>query len=242
MRPPTSWPTRFRRAAILAAAVAVLGTVAVSPAGAASNPRGLDVSRYQGNVDWASVKAKGASFAYVKATEGSSIRSDYFAQQYNGSYNVGLIRGAYHFARPDQSSGKAQADFFVSHGGGWSGDGKTLPPALDIEYNPSGATCYGLSTSAMTAWILAFSTEVHAKTTRYPVIYTSTSWWNQCTTHRSFASTNPLWIARYSSTPGTLPAGWTVWTFWQTADSGTFPGDQDVFNGALSRLQALAKG
>jgi len=55
-----------------------------------------------------------------------------------------------------------------------------------------------------------------------------------------FGGTNPLWIARYNTTPGTLPNGWSYQTFWQNADSGTFPGDQDLFNGALDRLQALA--
>ena len=47
-------------------------------------------------------------------------------------------------------------------------------------------------------------------------------------------------IARYASSVGTLPAGWGFYTFWQYADAGTYPGDQDVFNGAFDRLQALA--
>jgi len=76
-----------------------------------------------------------------------------------------------------------------------------------------------------------------------PVIYTATSWWSQCTGNRGdFTSTNPLWVARYASAPGTLPYAWGFYTFWQNADSGTFPGDQDVFNGAYDRLQALANG
>ncbi|MGW4892034.1 lysozyme [Kitasatospora sp. NPDC004240] len=204
---------------------------------------GLDVASYQGNVDWASVKAKGARFAYVKATEGTTYRNPYFAQQYNGSYNVGLIRGAYHFALPDRSSGYAQATWFVDHGGGWSRDGRTLPPALDIEYNPYGATCYGLSQSAMVSWIRSFSDTVRSRTGRYPTIYTTTNWWATCTgNHGGFGATNPLWIARYSSTVGTLPNGWSYQTFWQYADSGTFPGDQNLFNGAYDRLQALANG
>src|SRR3977135_1492464 len=116
------------------------------------NVAGLDVSGHQGNVNWDAVKANGALFAYVKATEGTGYASPYFAQQYNGSYNVGLIRGAYHFALPHPSSGAAQADYFVDHGGGWSADNQTLPPMLDIEYNPYGATCYGLSQIDMVNW------------------------------------------------------------------------------------------
>ncbi|GGO85482.1 lysozyme [Wenjunlia tyrosinilytica] len=204
---------------------------------------GMDVSSHQGNVDWATAWNNGARFAYVKATEGTTYTNPYFAQQYNGSYNVGMIRGAYHFALPDVSSGAAQADYFVDHGGGWSRDGRTLPPALDIEYNPYGATCYGLSQAGMTNWIRDFSNTVLARTGRYPTIYTSTNWWVTCTGNSSgFGATNPLWIARYSSSPGTLPAGWAYHTIWQYASSGTFPGDQDWFNGAYDRLQALANG
>ncbi|MFJ9927990.1 GH25 family lysozyme [Streptomyces misionensis] len=208
-----------------------------------TGPAGLDVSHYQTNVDWTSVKNNGAAFAYVKATEGTDYTDPSFSQQYNGAYNAGLIRGAYHFALPGNSTGTVQADWFVAHGGGWTADGRTLPPALDIEYNPYGATCYGLSQSAMVSWIRDFSNEVRAKAGRYPAIYTTTDWWTTCTgNNSSFASTNPLWIARYSSSPGTLPAGWSTQTIWQYADSGTFPGDQDTFNGTLTDLQAFAKG
>lgn len=204
---------------------------------------GMDVSGYQGNVNWSAAWSNGGRFAYIKATEGTSYTNPYFAQQYNGSYNVGMIRGSYHFALPDNSGGAAQADYFVNHGGGWSGDGKTLPGALDIEYNPYGATCYGLSASSMVSWIASFSNEYRARTGRYPTIYTSTNWWTQCTGNSSaFAANNPLWIARYSTSAGTLPAGWGFHTIWQYADSGVFPGDQDRFNGAYDRLQAFANG
>lgn len=70
------------------------------------------------------------------------------------------------------------------------------------------------------------------------VIYTTTDWWTTCTGNTNiFASTNPLFIARYSSSIGTLPSGWSFTTFWQFADSGTFPGDQDVFNGSADGLK-----
>jgi GH25 family lysozyme M1 (1,4-beta-N-acetylmuramidase) len=204
---------------------------------------GMDVSGYQGNVNWAGAWANGGKFAYVKATEGTTYTNPYFAQQYNGSYNVGMIRGSYHFGLPNSSSGATQADYFIAHGGGWSADGKTLPGTLDIEYNPYGATCYGLSASGMVSWISSFSNQYHARTGRYPTIYTSTSWWTQCTGNSSaFAANNALWVARYSTSVGTLPAGWGVQTFWQYADSGVFPGDQDRFNGALDRVQAYARG
>jgi GH25 family lysozyme M1 (1,4-beta-N-acetylmuramidase) len=210
---------------------------------ATASVKGMDVSGYQGNVNWSNAYANGARFAYVKATEGTYYTNPYFAQQYNGSYNIGMIRGAYHFARPDTTSGSAQADYFVNHGGGWSGDGKTLPGVVDLEYNPYGATCYGLTKSGMAAWITSFSSRYRVRTGRYPAIYTSTSWWTQCVgTSGNFSATSPLWVARYSSTVGTLPYAWTYYTFWQYADSGVFPGDQNVFNGAYTQLQALARG
>ena len=70
------------------------------------------------------------------------------------------------------------------------------------------------------------------------MIYTTTDWWTTCTGNSAaFASTNPLWIAHYSSTIGALPAGWSFTTFWQYADSGPNPGDQDEFNGSLQGLK-----
>ncbi len=125
--------------------------------GLAAAVYGIDVSGHQGNVDWAYYWGQGKRFAWVKATEGTYYTNPYFAQQYNGSYNQGFIRGAYHFATPNMSSGADQANYFSDHGGGWSADGKTLPGALDMEYNPYGDTCYGLSPSEMTAWIKDFS-------------------------------------------------------------------------------------
>ncbi len=204
---------------------------------------GLDVSSFQGSVNWSSAWANGARFAYTKATEGTYYTNPDFAQQYNGSFNVGMIRGAYHFATPDTTSGATQADFFVAHGGGWSKDGKTLPGMLDMEWNPYGAACYGLSASGMVNWIKSFSNEYHAKTSRFPVIYTATSWWSQCTGNvGDFSSTNPLMIANYNGSPGPMPFNWGFQTIWQWADSGVFPGDQDRFNGDITRVAALANG
>ncbi|GAA4526031.1 hypothetical protein GCM10023192_07400 [Amycolatopsis samaneae] len=204
---------------------------------------GMDVSSHQGNVDWGAAWRNGARFAYVKATENTNYTNPFFAQQYNGSYDVGMIRGAYHFAVPNATSAVAQADYFVAHGGGWSPDGRTMPPMLDIEYNPYGPTCYGLSQPAMVSWIKAFSDRIHEKTTRWPMIYTTTDWWQTCTGNSPlFGDTHPLFIARYANSAGPLPSGWKYYTLWQYSDAGKFPGDQNVFNGPMDRLKALALG
>ncbi|KIK73228.1 glycoside hydrolase family 25 protein, partial [Paxillus rubicundulus Ve08.2h10] len=171
----------------------------------------------------------------------SAYISPTFNSQYTGATKAGLIRGGYHFAHPDSSSGAAQAKYFLAHGGGWSGDGITLPGALDIESNPSGAECYGLTASAMVSWVKDFSNTYKAATGCYPVIYTTTSWWKSCTGNSAtFGSTNPLWIANWASTIGTLPAGWEYTSFWQYADSGPNPGDADLWNGDLAGLKRYA--
>ncbi|KKD08461.1 lysozyme [Streptomyces sp. WM6386] len=242
-------PSRHR-GRVLAASVAALtlaGTaLAEFPASAAGKPKGHDVSSHQKNVDWQKAKSKGAKFVYVKATESHSYRNPYFDQQYNGARNAGLIRGAYHFALPNKSSGKTQAAHFVRNGGGWSADGWTLPPALDIEYNPydSKHKCYGLKKARMVSWIKSFSNEVKRLTGRRPVIYTTAHWWNTCTGGSgAFASNHALWVARYNSADaGALPNGWGFWTIWQYDNSGSLPGDQNLFNGSLAQLKKFARG
>jgi GH25 family lysozyme M1 (1,4-beta-N-acetylmuramidase) len=220
---------------------AASSNTAIRPATTTPQLPGIDVSSNQGNINWASV-APYIDFVYAKATEGTYYTNGDFYNQYVGPYNYGVIRGAYHFAIPNNSGGAAQADYFLAHGGGWSSDGKTLPGALDIEYNPYGSECYGLSQSSMVNWVWDFVNEYAARDGVYPVIYTTTNWWTTCTgNYGGFGAYDPLWVANYSASGGgPLPNGWGYYTFWQYADSGSQPGDQDVFNGAYSRLQALA--
>lgn len=241
-----------RRAVVLAAATAALtlaGTQAAaagSPASAVGPLKGHDVSSHQKHVDFPAARSDGARFTYIKATESTTYRNPYFDRQYDGARRAGLIRGAYHFARPDRSSGAEQAAYFVQHGGDWRADGWTLPPALDIEYNPydDEHKCYGLGWKRMVDWIRSFSDEVESETGRRPVIYTTAHWWQACTgDSRAFAADHPLWIARHgTSDPGSLPGGWARWTFWQFGTEGGLPGDQNLFNGPPSRLRAFARG
>ena len=101
-----------------------------------SGPAGIDVSSFQGEVDWSTVAANGVSWAYIKATEGTSelliplltlsrngstrlvaYTNPYFSDQYTGATDAELIRGSYHFAHPDGASGADQANFFLENGG-----------------------------------------------------------------------------------------------------------------------------
>ncbi|MDJ0356419.1 GH25 family lysozyme [Paenarthrobacter sp. PH39-S1] len=228
-------------------------SVAEQPNGTQKNPLGLDVSGWQQNVDWNSVRNRGARFAYIKSSEGPWALNDYFGQQYKGAANAGLIRGSYHFARPNLSSGASQAQVMLSSGGGWSADGKTMPPALDIEDNPyddGTGKCYGLSPAQMASWVNDFVTTISRNTNKAAVIYTGYYFWQDClggTTR--FAQTNPLWIAAYYASSPWMPGGWPQHTIWQYADgyadagqtrTATFPGDQNVFNGTMDQLRKLA--
>lgn len=210
-----------------------------------SGPPGIDVSNWQGEIDWAAVAGDGIKFAYIKATGGTGFVDQKFDDNYNGAYAQGIIRGAYHFARPDQSGPVRQARFFVRNGGGWSPDGMTLPPMLDMEYNPSGPDCYGLGHDRMTSWIQRFSDEVKRLTGRYPVIYTTTNWWKMCTGDTgAFNRTNPLMIANWGDDPRPLP-NWPYHSIWQYTASGRVAGingnvDRDVFNGSYAQLEAMA--
>ena len=221
-------------------ATATVAAPALSAA-VVGQPYGMDVSAFQGNVDWSAAARTGGQFVYIKASESTGYLNPYFAQQYNGSEAAGLIRGAYHFALPDRSSGATQANYFVDNGGGWSPDGYTLPPMLDIEYNPYGSSCYNLSAAALSSWIAEFSTTVHTRTGQFPTIYTTRDWWDTCTgSNPGFATTNALFIANYSTSPGLMAAGWGSQSIWQYSDQGVFPGDQDVFNGTAAQLRAFA--
>lgn len=211
------------------------------PASAVPGLPGFDISGAQSGIDWNKVKADGARFVFITATEGTAYQYPNFTRLAAGARSVGLVLGAAHFAVPGASGGAAQADYFISHGGAWSADHQTLPGTLDLETSPSGAACYGLSQSGMVGWISGFVSEYRAKTSRWPIIYTTTNWWSTCTGNSgAFAANDPLYIARPAPSPGPLPGGWGTYTFWQWADSGVFPGGQDVFNGTSAQLIRLA--
>lgn len=214
---------------------------------------GIDVSSYQTVGEWLAVKASGVSFAYIRASEQAATPDASFAANYAEAKGEGLFVGAYHRAKPDASSGTAQADYFLDRAE-FTNDGKTLPPALDMEWPRSGWTspsgrpldsCYNMTPAQLVAWARAFLAEVAARTGRPGTIYTSTSWWNLCTASDGTFGQYPLWVARYSTSPLPLPAGWTNFAFWQYSNTGKLPNgnpvDQDVFNGNGAALASLAQ-
>ncbi|WP_245796608.1 GH25 family lysozyme [Actinacidiphila alni] len=216
------------------------GSDAVTPN--ATTLPGVDVSHYQGTINWGSVHAAGIQFAYIKATEGTTYKDPQFNANYLNAYNNKVIRGAYHFARPDVSTGAAQATYFATHGGAWSADNLTLPGMLDLE-----GGCYGKSAASMQSWILDFYNTYKARTGRDMVIYTSASWWNSCTGGwGGMSARSPLFVAHWTTAASpNIPSGFPYWTLWQYTDSGSVSGisgavDRDRFNGTQARLLALA--
>ncbi|MEO5876600.1 MAG: GH25 family lysozyme [Streptosporangiaceae bacterium] len=237
----------------------------VYPAGSVP---GLDVSVYQGaGVNWPQVAAGGAKFVIIRATTGRNPNvpgtmyvDPNFVLNRDGSRAAGLLQGAYHFAVPDLSTGRAQAEFFVANGGGWTPDGRTLPGALDMEADKSSTRptikglrkdCYNLTQPQMVAWVQQFSDRYFQLTGRNPIIYTGQSWWNTCTGGSAvFAPKNALWVANYQERPTTpaMPAGFSKFLIWQhwnhdkpkKVPSLLFPGDQTAFMGRYQDLVAFA--
>lgn len=216
---------------LLLAALAAIAML--SPTTAAASPGVPGSTGGPAEPDWPTLVARGDRFIYLKATEGATNVNPNFARQRAEAVRRGLFVGGYGFARPDVSDGATQANALIAAGGGWSADGTSLPGVLDIEWNPYGAPCYGLTPTRLVAWIEDFGNTYHARTSRWPVIYTPTSWWTQCTREQGgFAATNPLWATGDLTN---LPHDWTTYTFWQTAD-------RDYFNGTEAELAAFARG
>ena len=222
-----------------AAAALCLGVVA-SPAAAAASPTGPDVSRWQHGspLSWAAVKASGHSFAFVKATEGSGYTNPYFATDWAGTRDVGLLRGAYHFARPSVGSAVGQARRFIAVAGTARGAGD-LPPVLDLEQSG------GLTPTQLTTWTRQFLTETQRLTGRTPIVYTYPNFWRTSMAGTKAFTGYPLWIASYTSAAAPVMPAWSRWTFWQYSSTSTVSGiagkaDMNRFNGSLTELRALA--
>ncbi|MDQ6742172.1 MAG: hypothetical protein M3Z97_04595 [Candidatus Dormibacteraeota bacterium] len=201
-------------------------------------PEGVDVSSSQhsggARINWPQVFDSGIRFAMIKATEGNYYVNPYFAGDYSTAKGARLFTAGYHFAIPSASDGTSQADFFLDTATD-SGSRATLPPIVDLEWNPydSSQPCYGLSSDSMVGWVKAFKAEVLRRVRRLPAIYTSAGWWNQCAGGDGSFASSPLWVAAYDVSDPVLPAGWSTWALWQYTSTGNIPGIQgevDVSN------------
>jgi lysozyme len=205
---------------------------------------GIDVSHWQQTVDWDMVAAAGIRYAFIKATEGTNFIDDFFAPNWHGAKQAGILRGAYHFFHPKLDP-KTQAKKFLSIVQLEPGD---LPLVLDLEIHED------MSSGQIVNRSKIFLEELANATGRKPILYSSPSFLGS---HFAGQGGNPpawtkeyiLWIANYLEyQPGRLPfipKGWHPWTFWQHSASGRVAGivgnvDLNWFDGTLEKLFQIA--
>src|SRR5450755_3469613 len=189
--------------------------------------RGIDVSHFQGMIDWAQVGAAGIEFCYVKATDGVAFSDVRFQANYTGSKGAGIRTGAYHFLRAG-SDAETQAESFLHLIPKL--DQGDLPPALDIE--EADGVRANVIIGAAQAWLEA----VENVLLRRPIIYTVASFWNSTLAGSTHFGDYFLWIADYGARPTPrLPAARSDYQIWQFSQTGVVPGiagnvDLDRFN------------
>ncbi|MFD1697248.1 glycoside hydrolase family 25 protein [Roseibium aestuarii] len=185
---------------------------------------GIDVSHYQGTVDWTSVAGANIRFAILKASEGTSFQDPTFHTNWAGAKAAGLACGAYHYFLPTESF-MQQADNLVGALQAVQFDPATdLPPAIDCEemQGCSPAT-YAYALSALVELVQMF---IGVK----PMIYASPAFWNALG-NPGFGD-HPLWIAEYTSAAApSVPKPWSDYAIWQYTNSGSVPG----VNGPVDR-------
>jgi lysozyme len=197
---------------------------------------GVDVSKYQGTVNWTRVAAAGKKFAITRVSDGTTYQDARFDANWVGIKNAGLIRGVYQFFRPGQDP-TAQANLVINklhaHGGLKPGD---LPVVLDIEATD------GMSPATIQARALTWLRRVEAGTGRKPMVYTANFMSSAIGTA---LHAYPLWVANYTTLCPLMPSGWSHWAMWQNSSTGTVSGisghvDLDRYNGTLAQLRVFA--
>ncbi len=197
---------------------------------------GIDVSSWQGGIDWHAVASSGIRFAIVRIGDGYGGDAQ-FAANWEGTRANGLIRGAYQYFEPGDDPIR-QADIVVA-AVGRLGPGD-LPVTIDVE-----APSPSVSPATYAARIHQWADRVTAGTGKAPIIYTGRYYWDPYVATSDFAG-NPLWHAQYTSAAcPNIDDRWSDWAFWQYTSTGSIPGiagnvDRNRFNGTYAQLQALA--
>ncbi len=178
---------------------------------------GIDVSRYQGDIDWFRAAGAGVRFAFIKATEGGDVADPQFAAHWRGAAQAGIPRGAYHFYYFCRT-GAEQAAWFIRNAPREAG---ALPPVLDIEWTRS-RNCPGRpAPEIVRAEAADFLAIVAQHYGRRPVIYTTVDFWEQNEMWRLTGS--DFWLRSVAGHPRDVYDG-HHWTFWQYTGTGLVPG------------------
>jgi GH25 family lysozyme M1 (1,4-beta-N-acetylmuramidase) len=216
----------------VAAQAAVDSSITVSSSTTAAKAgtlvRGLDISSYQHlghakTINWRQLARQGIRFTAVKATEGTYYRNPYYAADVRNAASAGLAVLPYVFANPAKEGGKATASYALSVVG--RGHGRE-PVVVDLENDPYAkhAPCYARKGKRIVEWISGFVSRIHQATGRYPVIYTTATWWRTCTGSSTKFGKDPLWLASYGDKSPAVPRPWRQWAFLQYADDGKMAG------------------
>jgi GH25 family lysozyme M1 (1,4-beta-N-acetylmuramidase) len=212
---------------------------------------GIDVNDYRGDIDWHKVVAAGHRFAFVKTTEGLDYRDKCFGpKRWQAMREAKIIRGAYHFARPQHGRrGRDEAQFFLSvldeAGGRKSGD---LPLVLDVEWPKT-----PLRGAELRDWCSDFCTTVRQATGRGCLVYTG-NFWHEFVRLGPPKNGSNLWYAIYGPDDARtrvdprshVPAGYRLlmhqWTSkGQVSGVQKGPVDLNVWFGTLAELRALCR-
>ena len=199
--------------------------------------RGMDAARFQTSVDWARAKAVGIEFAFLKATEGGDLLDPKFQDHWRGAGRAGIKRGAYHFYY-FCTAPEVQAQFFIRTVRKTRG---SLPPVLDMEWNPFSPTCQRRPDAAtvqdeMRRWLRI----VEAHYGQRPIIYTTPGFFEDAELD-SFKGYE-FWLRTTAKTPAQAYPG-QPWRFWQYTATGTLPNtpgsiDINAFNGSVADWDA----
>lgn len=200
---------------------------------------GIDISHYQGKIDWeqlknAMIKGCPVRFVIIKSTEGSSRLDENFRENFNQARDFGFIRGVYHFWS-NKSTAREQAYYFLDQVHLTDGD---LPPVLDIEHKPADKSVEDFQRDVLT-WLHIVEDKYHAK----PIIYTYYKFKEQYLSAPVFED-YPYWIAHYYVDKVQYKG---KWKFWQHTDVGKLPGikgyvDFNIYNGSYYELKQLCIG
>ena len=191
---------------------------------------GIDVSAYQGTIDWAEVARHHVRFAFIKASEGATLRDPRFGRNWRGARAAGILSGAYHYFQPSRD-GYDQATLFIATVPLRPGD---LPPVLDVEA-PKFHDVAELRREVR-QWLAAVEAHYGVK----PILYSNYAFYRRYLA--GHFDDYPLWLAHYEVARPSLPA--ERWIIWQHSDEAYVPGirgavDFNVFQGNYAALQAL---
>ena len=233
MKHTVKWARSFFSVVVLISVLATGHSTAwayglMQPATSA-NLKGIDVSHWQGTIDWNQVKNSGIAFVYAKASKGTTVTDEMFSANVQGARAAGLPIGAYHYATPtapyNPDQAKAEAQYFVNvMKNGGMGDFGDIMPILDLEEPAATGT---LTSDEIASWARVFIDTVKSLTNRQVMIYSGDWFVEQYNDFGGKLADLPVWIAawtRYGNTQPPAVGGWTEWTAWQYSDQGIVPG------------------